>query len=178
MDRPTEPRPAPVPATRRATPAGDVRARWAWAEPAVWTERMLTALERGVRGGKWFSLIDKVYARPTLAAAFARVKANAGAPGVDHVTAWSGRGPSALAECVLRRAWVVLPRRGPCDAPSTLSQVTPPTGEPCAGKPHARFGGRGGQATGLPYPYHTLTLTRPRRGMARPCGTAAPAVDG
>jgi len=86
MDRPTEPRPAPVPATRRTTPAGDVRARWAWAEPAVWTERMLTALERGVRGGKWFSLIDKVYARPTLAAAFARVKANDGAAGVDHVT--------------------------------------------------------------------------------------------
>ena len=86
MDRPTEPQPAPVPATRRSTPAGDIRARWAWAEPTVWTERMLAALERGVRGGKWFSLIDKVYARPTLAAAFARVKANAGAPGVDHVT--------------------------------------------------------------------------------------------
>ena len=25
------------------------------------------------------------------------------------------------------------------------------TGEPCAGKPHARFGGRGGES--LPYPY-------------------------
>jgi len=86
MDKPTEPRPAKVPATRRTTQAGDARARWAWAEPAVWTERMLAALERGVRGGKWFSLIDKVFARPTLAAAFDRVKANAGAPGVDHVT--------------------------------------------------------------------------------------------
>ena len=29
-------------------------------EPKVWTERMLTALEQGVKGGKWFSLIDKV----------------------------------------------------------------------------------------------------------------------
>jgi RNA-directed DNA polymerase len=47
---------------------------------------MLTALERGVKGGQWFSLIDKVYARRTLAAAFARVKANRGAAGVDHVT--------------------------------------------------------------------------------------------
>jgi hypothetical protein len=28
----------------------------------------------------------------------------------------------------------------------------PPTGEPCAGKPHARFGGRGGAT--LPDPYH------------------------
>jgi RNA-directed DNA polymerase len=47
---------------------------------------MLTALDQGVRGGRWHTLIDKVYARPTLRAAFARVKANRGAPGVDHVT--------------------------------------------------------------------------------------------
>jgi RNA-directed DNA polymerase len=47
---------------------------------------MLTALEQGVRGGRWHTLIDKVYAPPTLRAAFARVKANRGAPGVDHVT--------------------------------------------------------------------------------------------
>ena len=44
----------------------------------VWTERMLTALEEGVKGGKWFSLIDKVYALPKLRAAFERVEANAG----------------------------------------------------------------------------------------------------
>ena len=37
----------------------------------------------------------------------------------------------------------------------------PPTGEPCAGDPHARFGGRGGQATGLPYPYQ-ISAMRPR----------------
>ena len=47
---------------------------------------MLTALEQGVKGGKWFSLIDKVYALPNLRQAFARVKANEGAAGVDHVT--------------------------------------------------------------------------------------------
>jgi RNA-directed DNA polymerase len=47
---------------------------------------MLTALEQGVRGGHWYTLIDKVYALPTLHAAFTRVKANRGAPGVDHVT--------------------------------------------------------------------------------------------
>jgi hypothetical protein len=28
-----------------------------------------------------------------------------------------------------------------------------PTGEPYAGEPHVRFGGRGDWATGLPYPY-------------------------
>jgi len=41
----------------------EVEARWAWTEPSVWTERMLDALERGVKGGKWYSLIDKVYAQ-------------------------------------------------------------------------------------------------------------------
>ena len=45
---------ATVPAMARQ--AGEVRARWAWTEPTVWTERMLTALEQGVKGGKWFSL--------------------------------------------------------------------------------------------------------------------------
>ena len=27
----------------------------------IWTEAMLAALKCGVKGGKWFSLIDKVY---------------------------------------------------------------------------------------------------------------------
>ena len=45
---------------------------------------MLTALEQGVKGGKWFSLIDKVYRPANLRKAFARVKANQGAAGVDH----------------------------------------------------------------------------------------------
>jgi len=47
---------------------------------------MLTALEEGVKGGVWFSLIDKVYAERTLRVAWQHVKANAGAAGVDHVT--------------------------------------------------------------------------------------------
>jgi len=57
-----------------------------WAEPSVWTDRMLTALQRGVKGGKWFSLIDKVWRPENLQAAFAKSKANGGKPGVDHVT--------------------------------------------------------------------------------------------
>jgi RNA-directed DNA polymerase len=64
----------------------DVRFRWNWAEPSVWTERMLTALEQGVKGGKWYALIDKVYTTANLKSAFAKVKANGGAAGVDHVT--------------------------------------------------------------------------------------------
>ena len=47
---------------------------------------MLTALEEGVKGGKWFSLIDKVYRPANLRQAFARVKANRGVAGVDHQT--------------------------------------------------------------------------------------------
>ena len=47
---------------------------------------MLTALEEGVKGGKWFSLIDKVYRPANLQRAFARVKANQGAAGVDRQT--------------------------------------------------------------------------------------------
>jgi RNA-directed DNA polymerase len=47
---------------------------------------MLTTLEVGVKGGKWFSLIDKVSSRRVLLWAFARVKANGGAAGVDHQT--------------------------------------------------------------------------------------------
>ena len=47
---------------------------------------MLTALEQGVKGGKWFSLIDKVYRPANLQRAFARVKANKGAAGVDYQT--------------------------------------------------------------------------------------------
>jgi RNA-directed DNA polymerase len=47
---------------------------------------MLTALEQGVQGNVWFSLIDKVYAERNLRAATAKVVANQGAPGIDHVT--------------------------------------------------------------------------------------------
>jgi RNA-directed DNA polymerase len=47
---------------------------------------MLTALEAGVKGGKWYSVMDKVYTPANLRAAFTRVKANQGAAGVDHQT--------------------------------------------------------------------------------------------
>ena len=47
---------------------------------------MLAALENGVRGGKWYSLMDKVHSLANLRSAFASVKANKGAPGVDHET--------------------------------------------------------------------------------------------
>ncbi len=78
--------PASVLRSAGARQAGEIHARWAWTERAVWTDRMLTALERGVKGGVWFSLIDKVYSLPNLLAAFAKVQANGGAAGCDHQT--------------------------------------------------------------------------------------------
>jgi RNA-directed DNA polymerase len=44
---------------------------------------MLAALEKGVKGNRWFSLMDKVYAPANLAAAWKRVRSNRGAAGVD-----------------------------------------------------------------------------------------------
>jgi len=79
-----EAQPATVPL--RAKQAGETPDRWSWVEPSVWTERMLTALESGVKGGKWYSLIDKVSSLANLKSAFAQVKRNDGSAGVDHVT--------------------------------------------------------------------------------------------
>jgi len=44
---------------------------------------MVSALVNGVKGGRWFSLIDKVTALATLEAAWEKVRANRGAAGVD-----------------------------------------------------------------------------------------------
>jgi RNA-directed DNA polymerase len=39
-----------------------------------------------VKGGKWFSLIDKVYSKENLLSAFKKVASNKGSTGVDHQT--------------------------------------------------------------------------------------------
>lgn len=80
----TEEQPTAVPA--RAKQVGEALDRWSWVEPSIWTERMLTALETGIKGGRWFSLIDKVHRDTTLHAAYCKVAANRGAAGVDHVS--------------------------------------------------------------------------------------------
>lgn len=56
------------------------------AAPVVWTERMLTALVTGLKGNRWFRLIDKVYRFETLVAAWEKVRSNAGGSGVDGIT--------------------------------------------------------------------------------------------
>jgi RNA-directed DNA polymerase len=83
MTRQAEDRPAIVPMAQQA---GAAHPLWKCAKPCVWTVRMLTALIKGVEGGKWFRLIDKVFSERNLFAAYQQVASKHGAPGVDHVT--------------------------------------------------------------------------------------------
>src|SRR6476659_1310603 len=90
MFKRTDQEPAEVPnaalpkMAKQAGPAPNDR--WSWVEPAAWTKRMLTALDKGVQGGVWFSLMDKVYSLWNLQAAWTKVLANRGAAGVDHIS--------------------------------------------------------------------------------------------
>lgn len=59
---------------------------WDWVDTSVWTDHMLAALDNGVKGGKWYSLMDKVYAPKTLEAAWRQVKSNKGAAGIDRIS--------------------------------------------------------------------------------------------
>lgn len=75
----------PVAVPDGAKQTGKARpSQWAWVERTIWTERMLEALEKGVKGGVWFSLIDKVYRESTLYAAWETVKRNRGSAGSDR----------------------------------------------------------------------------------------------
>ncbi len=70
-----------------ATQGAEAQERdWSWVEASVWTERMVSALVNGVKGAKWYSLMDKVVRTRTLALAWQKVKANRGAAGVDGVS--------------------------------------------------------------------------------------------
>jgi RNA-directed DNA polymerase len=76
----------PLPGVPQAKQGREVPQRWAWTEASVWTERMLATLERGIKGGQWFSLIDKVWKRENLQSATAQVLRNQGGAGVDGLT--------------------------------------------------------------------------------------------
>ena len=80
----TEDKSAIVPLAQQAEA---VHPLWRWAKPCVWTTRMLTALIKGVEGGRWFRLFDKVFAERNLLAAYQQVARKKGAAGVDHVSA-------------------------------------------------------------------------------------------
>lgn len=80
-----ETRPASVPA-KPDKQAGEDLWKSHKAERGVWSEKMLRTLVRGVNGGKWFSLIDKVFQDNTLSLAWEKVQSNAGGCGVDCVS--------------------------------------------------------------------------------------------
>jgi RNA-directed DNA polymerase len=54
-----------------------------WAEASIWTDRMKSALGNGVKGGKWFSLMDKVFRPAVLETAWRKVERNKGSSGID-----------------------------------------------------------------------------------------------
>jgi RNA-directed DNA polymerase len=72
-----------LPGVPKAKQGREVPTQWEWTEASVWTERMLATLEKGVKGGKWFSLVDKVWKMENLQSALKAVVRNKGAAGVD-----------------------------------------------------------------------------------------------
>ncbi len=85
-----------LPGVPKAKQGRDVPQKWAWTEASVWTERMVATLERGIKGGKWFSLVDKIWKMENLQSAAAQVQANGGAAGVDGLSCEAYLKDSAL----------------------------------------------------------------------------------
>ena len=135
---PEETKPTLVPPA--AKQVGEIHGNWSWVEPTVWTERMLTALETGVKGGKWFSLIDKVYRKSNLRSAFYRVQANQGSAGVDNQTitqfshrlsenlvyAWESLKSQRYRPQAIKRVWIPKPgsrEKRPLGIPTVRDRV-------------------------------------------------------
>jgi hypothetical protein len=100
-DRRAEQTPSAVP--ERAPQDGEIRARWAWVEPVIWTERMLATLETGIEGGKWFRLIDKVWSPKNLGRSLLKV---------------------TMAQYLLHYGWLVLLKTGACCGLPIFFEVT------------------------------------------------------
>jgi RNA-directed DNA polymerase len=77
----------PVTVPFAATPTGETPGIDQWAHRAIWTDRMLaTLLQDKVRGGKWHTLIDKVFNELNLYCSARKVLGKKGAAGVDRQT--------------------------------------------------------------------------------------------
>ncbi len=76
----------PITVPFKARPVGETASIAQWAHHFVWTDRMLDTLQRGVKGGKWHALIDKVFDRRNLFASAKKVLGKKGAAGVDRQT--------------------------------------------------------------------------------------------
>ena len=55
-----------LPGVPLAKQGREIPQQWEWTEASVWTERMLATLERGITGGKWYSLIEDVLVDETI----------------------------------------------------------------------------------------------------------------
>jgi RNA-directed DNA polymerase len=62
-----------LPEVPKAKQGREVAPQWEWTEASVWTERMLATLERVIKGGKWYSLMDKVWKMENLQSAVEKV---------------------------------------------------------------------------------------------------------
>lgn len=87
-----------LPGVPKAKQGREVPQQWAWTEASVWTQRMVATLERGIKGGKWYSLMDKVWKMQNLQSAAQQVARNKGAAGVDGLSceAYLKAGPKRL----------------------------------------------------------------------------------
>lgn len=124
-----------------ATPAGETPGIDEWAHRAVWTDRMLaTLLENKVRGGKWHTLIDKVFCKLNLFCSARKVLGKQGAAGVDRQTVEdfaehereelqrleSQLREGSYAPAAVRRAWIPKPgssEKRPLGIPTVRDRV-------------------------------------------------------
>lgn len=80
--------PNPPQVSKGTNPGGEVNElrKRLGADPVLWTEPMLAALKLGVKGGKWFSLKDKLHRYSTLLRAWQLVSSRGGSGGVDQIS--------------------------------------------------------------------------------------------
>lgn len=72
--------------TKQETETKAIRRKYGWVEAKIWTDRMLMALENGVKGNKWYSLMDKICNFETLLIAWIKVRSNRGVAGIDQIS--------------------------------------------------------------------------------------------
>lgn len=143
MTKPRKRNYQPVTVPFSATPSGETPSIDEWAHPAVWTERMLDTLLHGeVKGGKWHTLIDKVFKPLNLFRSARKVVGKKGAPGVDGQTvdqfdAHSRQELKRLQEqlrdgtyrpAAVRRTWIPKPgsqEQRPLGIPTATGKRTP-----------------------------------------------------
>ena len=118
-----------------------LRARWKWVEHTVWTDPMLRTLEAGIKGGKWYALIDKVYEPKNLQSAYWKVWRNGGSAGIDgqSVSSFEAREEQQLQQLAeelrtqsyqpkaVKRVWIPKPgsaEQRPLGIPTVASYCT------------------------------------------------------